>query len=566
MIMEVMKSKALISPVTNVLREYKFYDYHKNYSSVGATGLVRDIKNVYALQKEGVKIHFTHSFLEECVKIIREYNNFIENKELLQKYNQKNVNEWWDKDIQCPIPLFSHQKVGIMQLLTMNTFGLLWDPGTGKTAAVAVALEQKIARGSIDRAFIFCPMSIRLQWVEEIKAFTNGLLKPLVVNTANIDEIFKYDKYNTFLLTYESILNHVKKFMKVVDDRTHLVLDESTKIKNSCQRTKKFLRLSRLTRHKTIMTGTIASERLSDAFYQIKFLDSGERLGATKESFLKKYTYSYDRRVLPKTGAIEEVSDLIFNISSRFRRDEVIDIPPCMRRIVHVEMTEKQLLLYKSICNQILTNIKLSGANEASVNVPIMLVQLLRCRQVTSGFVGAEVENEREELEKVEIETDNPKLEVLDELCSESYASNIPTIIWCTFRYEIKKICEMLDSYSYAFDYIEGSVKEADREIICTNFMKKKINFLVANTKTLEYGKNLQIGQRVIYFSTPWSYTSRKQSEDRVFRPGQKNKVEIIDIICKNSIDVRVHQTLSGKKELSRMINKDNIERVMRGE
>ena len=64
------------------------------------------------------------------------------------------------------------------------------------------------------------------------------------------------------------------------------------------------------------------------------------------------------------------------------------------------------------------------------------------------------------------------------------------------------------------------------------------------------FGLNLQFCNYVIYYSNDFSWETRSQSEDRVHRQGQKNKVHYIDIIARNTIDERIYSCLQEKESL----------------
>ena len=74
------------------------------------------------------------------------------------------------------------------------------------------------------------------------------------------------------------------------------------------------------------------------------------------------------------------------------------------------------------------------------------------------------------------------------------------------------------------------------------NFQDKghDLTYLVANPKTGGYGITLTASHTVVYFSNNYDLEIRLQSEDRVHRIGQKNKVTYVDFVCKGTVDEKI--------------------------
>jgi SNF2 family DNA or RNA helicase len=60
----------------------------------------------------------------------------------------------------------------------------------------------------------------------------------------------------------------------------------------------------------------------------------------------------------------------------------------------------------------------------------------------------------------------------------------------------------------------------------------------------------------MIYYNNNFDYGKRIQSEDRIYRIGQDKNCHIIDIICENTIDQRIEESILKKSSLSREIRR----------
>ena len=60
-------------------------------------------------------------------------------------------------------------------------------------------------------------------------------------------------------------------------------------------------------------------------------------------------------------------------------------------------------------------------------------------------------------------------------------------------------------------------------------------------------GLTLTAGTYVIFVDEPWNRALREQAEDRAHRIGTTGNVNIIFLICKGTIDERIHELVEQK-------------------
>jgi SNF2 family DNA or RNA helicase len=75
-------------------------------------------------------------------------------------------------------------------------------------------------------------------------------------------------------------------------------------------------------------------------------------------------------------------------------------------------------------------------------------------------------------------------------------------------------------------------------------------------TEVLGYGVNLQFASVLINYDLPWNPATLEQRNARVHRMGQKNKVNIINLIVQDEdkIEQRIRQVLNSKSDLYKII------------
>ena len=131
-------------------------------------------------------------------------------------------------------------------------------------------------------------------------------------------------------------------------------------------------------------------------------------------------------------------------------------------------------------------------------------------------------------------------------------------IIWATYREDIKNIVETLKKLYGEDSTVEyhGGVDSTLRQDHITQFQDKTgpARYFVGNPQTGGYGITLTAASTVVYYSNSYDLEKRLQSEDRAHRIGQKNKVTYVDIICNNSVDEKIVESLRKKINIANEI------------
>ena len=92
----------------------------------------------------------------------------------------------------------------------------------------------------------------------------------------------------------------------------------------------------------------------------------------------------------------------------------------------------------------------------------------------------------------------------------------------------------------------------------------KKCTAIIGTIGVLGTGFTLTEAQTVIFLDEPWNMATKLQAEDRCHRIGTKSTVNIITLLCKDTIDERIHNIITRKGILSDTLvdNKYTIEDI----
>jgi SNF2 family DNA or RNA helicase len=314
-------------------------------------------------------------------------------------------------------------------------------------------------------------------------------------------------------------------------------------------------RLASLCTYKLILNGTPISRNEQDLFWQWYILDW--RILGYKSfwSFAANHLEYDDYGKIRRTLNVDSLSRKIAPYTYQVKKSECLSLPDKKYLRSYFYLTDSQREHYEEVKEKYLFHL-----DELK---PETIYRLFTAMQHVLS--GNKVINEYKEpintIPLFKSAGDNPRIvELLDNITDEK------TIIWCKYTQEIKTIGELLGDDAVLF-FGEMNLK---KRVEAIEKFKASAKYFIANKTCAGYGLNLQFCNNVIYYSNDWDFATRIQSEDRVHRMGQENKVTITDICAASSLDERILKCLHNKERLSdsfksklNNLNKNDLRRWM---
>lgn len=444
---------------------------------------------------------------------------------------------------------FNHQIEGFEYGLKNDRFLLGDEQGLGKTKqAIDIACAKKQAR-KYEHCLIICGVNgLKWNWKAEIKTHSNESgfilgerrMKNGKTKTAsNADKLADLNNLpkDFFLITNVESLRDEKICKKVQElckakKINMLVIDEIHKCKNpSAQQGKAILKLS--AESMIAMTGTPLMNNPLDLFVTLKWL------GFEKNSF---FSFRNHYCVMGGYGGYEivayrnmsELHSVLDEIMLRRLKKEVLDLPEKISTIEYVEMTPAQTKIYNEVeaaLREDIDKIKLS---------PNPLAQLIRLRQAT-GYTGILSSTVQE----------SAKLDRMEEIVEELTDNGEKAIIFSNWTDMTTPVFERLRKYNPAV--ITGEVK--DRSAEQEKFMKDpSCKIIIGTIGAMGTGLTLTAANTVIFLDSPWNRALKEQAEDRAHRIGTTSTVNIITIVCKDTLDERIEEIINKKGKMADML------------
>jgi len=437
---------------------------------------------------------------------------------------------------------FDHQIEGFEYGLKHDRFLLGDEQGLGKTKQVIdIAVAKKLSKG-YKHCLIICGVNgLKWNWKSEIGTHSNETAhilgtkinsKGKEVIGSSKDKLADLNKLpkDYFLITNVESLRD-QDILKKVKELTQsgqiemVAIDEIHKCKNpSSQQGKAILQVNPETR--IAMTGTPLMNTPLDLFIVLKWL------GFEKHSF---FQFKKHYCVMGGYGGYEVVGyrnlgELQSNLESlmlRRLKKDALDLPEKFHSIEYVEMSSKQAKVYNEVKQEIKEQIdKIKVSNNP-------LAQLIRLRQAT-GFTGILSSQIKE----------SAKLDRLEEIVEELVENGEKAIIFSNWTDMTGPTMERLKRFNPAI--ITGETK--DRKEQQERFMTdSRCKVIIGTIGAMGTGLTLTAASTVIFLDSPWNRANKEQAEDRAHRIGTISNVNIITIVCKDTIDERIEELIYKK-------------------
>ncbi|ATD57292.1 DEAD/DEAH box helicase [Clostridium chauvoei] len=474
--------------------------------------------------------------------------NIIENKglsfircdETLKKISTKLENK---KAVKCIVPssfngvLKDYQIIGYNWLKTiasMNFGGILADEmGLGKTIQIIAFLLSEENK----KALIVTPTSLIYNWQNELKTFAPTINVGIIHGNSKerLDILENKNNYDVILTTYGTLKNDFTFYKDRVYD--YCIIDEAQNIKNSKSQNSKVVKEIKAN-CKIALTGTPLENNLYELWSIFDFVMPGYLY--TEEQFKNKFLDN-----------IEELKKLINPfILRRLKSDVITELKDKIEKKHLVEMTREQKQIYNSYVIDIKNKIKNSKTDNITVFSYLTKLRELCLDQsiLIDNYKGG-----------------SGKINAAITLIKNGINNNRKILIFSQFTSVLEKIGERLKLENIDYFYLDGKTpaKERLEYVNDFNISVNKSVFLIS-LKAGGTGLNLTSANLVIHFDPWWNPAVEDQATDRAHRIGQKDIVEVIKLISKDSIEEKIISMQDDKRELiNEVMNSDISDKIV---
>jgi SNF2 family DNA or RNA helicase len=442
--------------------------------------------------------------------------------------------------------MFLHQQKAVSKVLPARCNALFMDMGTGKTRTTIELL--KIRQNQYDKVFWFTPVSLKYNVYLEFLKHTN--LKKEDIYLFNQKTTDKTEIKQKFIIVgIESLASSDRTHLaldSMIKENSFIVVDESSFIKGNSKRTKRIVRLTKHTKYRTILTGTPISQGIVDLYNQMYFL-SPKILDYRNFYQFANNHLQYHKKI---PGMIiaeynkEYIAAKIAPYTYQVTKEECLDLKGKKYIEKYFHMSDEQNKMYQSAKEDFFESFE-------SYETDSVFLLFNELQQIISGFKYTK--NKKAKI------INTIRAEVLKNIIEE-IGEKQKIIIWTKYTADIEIIESMLIDNFKDSEYVifSGSKNESEKAMALNNFKyNDEVRFFIATQSTGAFGLNLPEASYTVFYNNGFKYSERIQAEDRNYRIGQNEAVTYIDIICNNSIDTKIYNTLLSKGNVATSFKKD---------
>ena len=432
-----------------------------------------------------------------------------------------------------------YQQQIIDELSGHSARALFMGTGSGKTYT-SLFIDKTLTSNHL---LVICPATITEQWKDSIKEVLPDYnimeIKKSWTGKRINEELLSFNKMvgNKAIVVSMYIIHSLTNLEEILHPRWHIIFDESHRMKSHTTRvTKTALRLSRYTRHKTILTATPTEADYGgfiDLYTQLSFLG---QLTMTRKEFLDRYTYQKPMYLphlrfplMEITGYRPEIIDIenLLKAISRSYTPTFTDEPAQSFKVKIPRAPKYPNMKYQRFYKE------MDFSNPSRMRVAE--------RTLTTGrLTGRDMYGERL------IYDDNTlKIDWLTDFVQDQPQ---PILVYYQYNVELDQLEEMAKKLKKKYIVINGANNNKLDDI-----KNKEYDLIFGQMDACsESIDGLQHKTHIaVYFALPESSIVARQSTGRLDRMGQKYSPRFYYLIMEKTVDEHIWKMVESKKDYS---------------
>ncbi|MGP1906535.1 DEAD/DEAH box helicase [Metabacillus sp. JX24] len=425
--------------------------------------------------------------------------------------------------------LRDYQKTGYrwMKSLEKHGFGgiLADDMGLGKTLQsityiVSVLSEIRRLKRPV---LIVCPSSLLYNWKNEIETFAPEI-KAIIMDGTRTERAGRFlDEADVLITSYPLVRRDIREYEK----RSFYTVfyDEAQAFKNPLTQTARAVKRIQASQ-RFALTGTPVENSREELWSIFHVVFPELFMGLKEYSTLTRKKVA--RRIRPF-------------LLRRLKEDVLPELPEKVESMEIVELLPEQKKLYAAYLAKLREDtLKHLDKDTLQKNRMKILAGMTRLRQIcchpslfVDGYSGG-----------------SAKFDQLLNILEEAGHSGRRVLIFSQFTSMLDLIGRKLAVQGMPYFYLDGQTAMPERVELCSRFNAGERDLFLISLKAGGTGLNLTGADTVVHFDTWWNPAVEEQAADRAHRMGQTNKVNVIKLITRGTIEEKMNELQDKKRQL----------------
>jgi SNF2 family DNA or RNA helicase len=254
-----------------------------------------------------------------------------------------------------------------------------------------------------------------------------------------------------------------------------------------------------------------------------------------------KFTRLYETPII-KNNDTERSNALRKQISPfllrRLKKDVLTELPEKSETTLYAELLPEQKKLYLAQLLKARGDLEDPRGGSFAQKRMRILADLTQLRQICC-HPGLFVDGYQE---------GSGKLNLALETIQMTVESGHRLLMFSQFTSMLSILRKMLDALGFSYFYLDGSTPPKDRMDMAQRFNGGENDLFLISLKAGGAGLNLVGADVVIHYDMWWNPAVMDQASDRAHRFGQKNSVQVFNLVTKDTVEEKILE-LHGKKK-----------------
>lgn len=468
--------------------------------------------------KQARQISDTFRCYKDAIDFIIDIREKAKREKIVKTYNDEKL------DNLLKVNLYPYQKEGICFAAKAGKAIIADEMGLGKTIQAIGTAELLRKEGLIGSVLVLCPTSLKYQWRSEIKKFTNA--EVFVIEGSHLKRKEAYNRPEPYkIISYNSAANDIKILGSLQTDM--LIMDEVQRLKNWNTQ------ISRAARkiesdYSVILSGTPLENKLDELYSIVEFVDNFR---------LAPYYLFKDKHIITdETGKVlgyknlndigKKLSDILIR---RRKKDVKLQMPERSDKNLFIPMTNEQKDMHQEWQNQVRLLVlkwrKMHFLSDKDRKRLLLFLSQMRMVCDSSYILDQKTRYDTKVDECVNI---------ISDIISEEGEK---VVVFSQWERMTRLIAKELEKKEIGFEYLHGGVPSEKRKNLVDNFMNEPSSRVFLSTDAGSTGLNLQSAATIINIDLPWNPAVLEQRIGRIYRLGQQNNIQVINLVTPYSIE-----------------------------
>ena len=527
-------------------QEAEFYNFAKKYFDQNLVFKPEGFPIFEKILEEARGIHEGFRCYDDALEFVLGRRELLHrNARIDQLFPQGADSPIFDKMLNAS--LYRYQREGVLFAARAGRCLIADEMGLGKTIQAIAAAQLFKNEFGVSRVLIVCPTSLKYQWKSEIERFADSTVH--VVEGTVHKRLKEYRENEAFftIAGYHTVYNDLRHLNEIEFDL--LILDEAQRIKNWQTKTSAAIKKLQST-FTFVLTGTPIENKLEELYSIMQVIDQF-RLPPLYQFLHRHLVKEEDSGKVVGFKNLKEIGESLSDVLLRRRKKQVLkELPQRMDKTLLVPMTLDQMDLHNGYKDEVARLVakwrKQKFLNEKDRKRLMLNLSMMRM-VCDSTYILDQTSRHDTKVDEL--------MCILEEFFANQDGEKI--VIFSQWQRMLQLVELEMQDRGIGYQFLHGSVPSIRRGDLLKTFKEDPDCLVFLSTDAGGVGLNLQAASLVVNLDVPWNPAVLEQRIARVWRMGQENTVQVVNLVSAGTIEHRMLAVLKFKDSMAKGVLDD---------